>query len=98
MIFTRARATRKQYKSDVRRSIGNERDFMVDPFSQQPRDNSDPAPVMIGFVDNPEVELKEGTAPPSLVYQVSGTTILLFFLAHSPKPLSLYLAVFLNSN
>ncbi|KAL4295568.1 hypothetical protein GQ457_12G026480 [Hibiscus cannabinus] len=44
MIFTRARATRKQYKSDVRRSIGNERDFMVHPFSQQPRDNSDSAP------------------------------------------------------
>ncbi|XVF69516.1 hypothetical protein PTKIN_Ptkin11bG0087900 [Pterospermum kingtungense] len=34
MVFSRARANRKQHKTDVRRSLGNEQEFVAASFPQ----------------------------------------------------------------
>ncbi|TYJ18385.1 hypothetical protein E1A91_A09G119800v1, partial [Gossypium mustelinum] len=42
MIFNQARANRKQHKSDVRRSLGNDRDLVVSSFPKRPPDDHYP--------------------------------------------------------
>ncbi|KAK5803726.1 hypothetical protein PVK06_031375 [Gossypium arboreum] len=48
MIFNQARANRKQHKSDVRRSLGNDRDLVVSSFPKRPPDDHYPVSAFSG--------------------------------------------------